>query len=250
MRRNSTSRRPAPGSSSVRTAPARCSEVSRAAWLRHASGRSEQCRGPSPALGIEPRLRRSRQRTRARRRTVHPGDRQHRDLGGRARMDLCYRSARASRRGHRYGVRRRDLRRHPRPCLRRARGPRRHRTRLHDGWRGDVRLRGARIARTPGAARGRVAGWTSAGVPGPTIRRRALADMLPAMLFGLLIVPTRSHSTTQAGAPSRSLRCFSGRASSRSCSTRCSDASATESDACCRFGRRSERLSWSMSLSL
>ena len=117
---------------------------------------------------------------------------EHRDLGRRARVDLGHRSARATRRGDRDGVRRRDLRRGPR-ARRSAGSPSSSAIGLSFAIVGV-----ADTCASPGSRRSaRSAQPESASLAG---LGRALRDqrflgglwlnMLPAMLFGLLIVLT------------------------------------------------------------
>ncbi len=100
---------------------------SRWAGRREVRAEASRRRGASPALRGQLRVRAGRQRARPRRGAVHPGRRQHGDLGRGARLDLRQCATRSSRRDDRDGLRRRHLRRGARPRVRRARGARRDR---------------------------------------------------------------------------------------------------------------------------
>ncbi len=140
--------------------------------------RSEEgCRRrPRPPRLVELRLRLGGQRGRARRRTLRPGALEHGYVGGRPRLDLGHRATRATRRGHRNGVRRCDLRRRSRACLRRRCRARRDPARLHDRRRSDTRVRRPRITRPPGRARDRIAGRAHSRVARPALRGRPVAE--------------------------------------------------------------------------
>ena len=120
-------------------------------------------RRADPALRLELRVRRCRQRDRARGRAVRPGGREHRDLGRSPRVDLRHRPARATRRGDRCGVRRGDLRRRPRSGVRRCRRARQYRCGIHDHRYGDARIRRVGLAR-PHSGASRVLRWPGSGV--------------------------------------------------------------------------------------
>ena len=150
-------------------------------------------------------------------------------------------AARAARRGDRHGVRRRDLRRDPRPGLRRARRARRHRPvlRASSAW-SRSRSQGSQGSHD----RRRRETLALAGLA-PAFRDQRFVgglwlNMLPAMLFGLLIVLT-PLALDEAGWSTFAIAAvfFAARPRRRSSSIRCSAASPIARAGCCRSAPRS-----------